>query len=144
MTGRRFVDTNIFVYAADRSPEEQTKHDIAIALLAEQPSELVISTQVLQEFYVVVTRRLRTPMSEDAALAAVRGIAMLEVVQVDIPLVLAAMETCRTAQLSLWDTLVIEAARYSNCSLVLTEDLSHGQQIRGVTVHNPFRPTSAA
>lgn len=142
MTGRSFVDTNVFVYAADFSGREQAKHDIAETLVAQSSPDLVVSTQVLQEFYVVVTRKLRLPMNEDQATAAVREMAKLEVVLVDVPMVLAAIETSRTVGLSLWDALTIEAARYAKCQRILTEDLSHGQVIRGVTVHDPFLAAS--
>jgi predicted nucleic acid-binding protein len=138
MTGRSFIDTNIFVYAADESPAGQFKHDIATALLADHRSNLVVSTQVLQEFYVVTTRKLRPPVPEDRAAAAVHGMARLEVVQVDVRLVLAAVAISRSTQLSLWDALMIEAARSAGCSQIVSEDLADGQVIHGVTVHNPF------
>lgn len=138
MTGRSFVDTNVFVYAADVSPSEQSKHDIASALLADGSNSRVISTQVLQEFYVVITRKLRRPMSQEAAAAAVHQMARLEVVQLDVPLIVAAIETSRAMGLSLWDALIVEAARYARCPRILTEDLSHGQEIHGVHIENPF------
>lgn len=138
MTARSFIDTNIFVYAADESPESQPKHDVATTFLAERRSDLVVSTQVLAEFYVVATRKLRPPVPEDRAAAAVQGMASLEVVQVDLSLVLAAIALSRAAALSLWDALMIAAARSAKCSQIVTEDLSHGQMIDGVTVHNPF------
>ncbi len=137
---RSFIDTNVFVYAADESPEERDKHKIASALLTADPDELVISTQVLQEFYVTVTRKLRTPLSAQRAASAVRAMAKLDVVQVDVPLVFAAMDTSRAATISLWDALMIEAARQARCGRILTEDLSHGQVIRNVAVENPFQP----
>lgn len=137
---RFFVDTNVFVYAADESPEEQHKHEVASALLATDPDDLVISTQVLQEFYVAVTRKLRIPLPEERAASAVRGMAKLEVVQVDVSLVLTAVDTSRVVRISLWDALMIEAARQAGCRRILTEDLSHGQMIRDVIVENPFRP----
>jgi predicted nucleic acid-binding protein len=102
-----------------------------------------VSTQVLQEFYVTVTRKLRVPLAEERAAAAARGLASLAVVGIDKPLVLAAMDTSRHARLSLWDALIIEAARDAGCERVLTEDLSHGQVIRGVRVENPFQAPTA-
>lgn len=143
MTGRSFVDTNVFVYAADTSPQEQSKHDVASALIAQGSAGLVVSTQVLQEFYVVVTRKLRIPMTEGQAAAAVHEMARLEVVRLDVPLIVAAIDTSRTVGLSLWDALTIEAARYARCQRILTEDLSHGQEIRGVIVENPFASAPA-
>lgn len=138
MTGRSFVDSNVVVYSVDANPGERAKHETAVRLLASEPDELVISTQVLQEFYVVVTRKLAYPLDEERAARALRGLAKLDVVGVDVPLVMAAAETSRAAKLSLWDALIIEAARQAGCARVFTEDMSDGQVIRGVTVKNPF------
>lgn len=138
MTARSFLDSNVIVYSVDESPEAKAKHEAAVALLSGQPDDLVISTQVLQEFYVVVTRKLRHKLDEDRAAQAVRGLAKLDVVSTDVPLVLDAADTSRAAHLSLWDALIIEAARRAGCFRVLTEDLSDGQVIRGVRIENPF------
>lgn len=138
MTGRTFLDSNVLVYSVDESPAEKAKHDRAAEVLTTQPDSLVVSTQVLQEFYVVSTRKLKNPLSEERAAKAVRGIAKLGVVGIDVPLVLAAVDTSRTAQLSLWDALIIEAASRAGCERVLSEDLNAGQIIRGVTIQNPF------
>jgi predicted nucleic acid-binding protein len=138
MNGRSFVDSNVVVYSVDANPDERAKRETAMALLASEPDDLVISTQVLQEFYVVVTRKLAYPLDEERAARALRGLAKLDVVGVDVPLVMAAAETSRTAKLSVWDALIIEAARQAGCARVFSEDMSDGQVIRGVTVKNPF------
>lgn len=138
MTGKTFLDTNILVYSVDASPAEKAKHDQAVEVLSSQPDDLVVSTQVLQEFYVVATRKLKLPLSEESAAAAVRGIAKLDVVDVSAPLVLSAIDISRSDQLSLWDSLIIEAARRAGCERVLSEDLNAGQVIRGVMIENPF------
>lgn len=138
MTGKTFLDSNILVYSVDESPVEKAKHARAIELLSADPESLVVSTQVLQEFYVVATRKLRSPLSEERAERAVRGIAKLDVVGVDASLVLAAIDTSRTVQISLWDALIIEAASRAGCDRILSEDLNTGQAIRGVTIENPF------
>jgi predicted nucleic acid-binding protein len=138
MTGRTFIDSNVLVYSVDESPAEKPKHERAVDLLSARPENLVVSTQVLQEFYVVTTRKLEHPLSEERAARAVRGIAKLDVVGVDVPLVLAAVETSRTVRLSLWDALIIEAASRAGCERVLSEDLNAGQVIRGVRIENPF------
>jgi predicted nucleic acid-binding protein len=138
MSGRTFVDTNVFVYSVDESLAEKAKHERAVELLSARPESLVLSTQVLQEFYVVTTRKLNPPLSGERAARAVRGIAKLQVVGVDVPLVLAAVDTSRTAQLSLWDALIVEAASRAGCERVLSEDLNAGQVIRGVHIDNPF------
>lgn len=138
MTGRTFLDSNVLVYSVDESPAEKAKHDRATEILSAHPDSLVVSTQVLQEFYVVTTRKLKPPLSTERASRAVRGIAKLDVVGVDVPLVLAAVDTSRTVQLSLWDALIIEAASRAGCDRVLSEDLNAGQVIHGVTIRNPF------
>ncbi len=97
-----------------------------------------MSTQVLQEFYVVTTRKLKSPLSAERAAKAVRGIAKLEVVGVDVPLMLAAVDTSRAAKISLWDALIIEAASRTGCDRVLSEDLNAGQVMHGVRIGNPF------
>ncbi len=142
MTPRTFVDTNIAVYAVDFDEQEREKQQVAAALLADDPDRLVVSAQVLQEFYVVVTRKLKRPMTQEQAKAAVESLAQLDVVSIDAPVVLAAIDTSRQAQVSLWDALIIEAARLAGCEQVLTEDLTDGQVIRGVQVHNPFPASS--
>jgi predicted nucleic acid-binding protein len=67
MTGRTFIDSNVLVYSVDESPAEKAKHERAVELLSARPEDLVVSTQVLQEFYVVTTRKLKNPLSEEIA-----------------------------------------------------------------------------
>jgi predicted nucleic acid-binding protein len=138
MTGKTFLDSNVLVYSVDESPAEKARHERAVELLSAHPEDLVVSTQVLQEFYAVTTRKLKTPLSEERAALAVRGLAKLDVVGVDAPLVLAAVDTSRLVRLPLWDALIIEAASRAGCERVLSEDLNATQVIRGVRVENPF------
>lgn len=139
VTGRAFVDTNVVADAADESPAERAKHDAAVELLAHDPENLVLSTEVLQEFYHVVTRKLEKPLDPQRAAAATRALTRLDVVGSDAELVLEAIDTSRSAQLSIWDALIIEAARRAGCERVISEDLADGQTIRGVRIENPFR-----
>lgn len=134
-----FVDTNVLVYAYDR--DEPAKRDVAIELLEElgESDDIVLSTQVLQEFFVTVTRKLARPLAPAEALEALRAWAELPTVQVDSALVLAAAETSRIASVSFWDALILEAAICHGCERLLSEDLQHGFELRGVRVHNPFR-----
>jgi predicted nucleic acid-binding protein len=138
MTGRTFLDSNILIYSVDESQAEKAKHARAVELLSGQAGDLVVSTQVLQEFYMVTTRKLKRPLSEERAAKAVRGIAKLDVIGVDVSLVLAAIDTSRTAKISLWDALIIEAASRAGCGRVLSEDLNAGQVMHGVRIENPF------
>lgn len=136
MSARAFVDTNVLVYAFD--DRDEAKRDRARALVAEPPAPLVISAQVIGEFHVTVTRKLPTPLGQDDAAAAVNELLRLPVVPVDGELARAAVRTSAEAQLSYWDALIVEAAVVGGCDLLLTEDLSAGQTIRGVRVENPF------
>jgi predicted nucleic acid-binding protein len=137
MTERTFVDTNVWVYAVDKAdPAKQAR---ATALLAPAAgSDFVVSTQVLIEFYVVVTRKLANPLAGEAAQAMVDQMARLPVVPTDSQLVLAAIAGSREWGISLWDALIIRAAEVSGCHLVLSEDLANGGIYGSVRVENPF------
>ena len=138
MSGRDFVDTNVLVYAVDES--EPRKRDRAREILAGEGAAtgLVLSTQVLCEFYVVATRRLARPLERAAAASAVGELSKLAVVGSDAQLVADGIRISIDAQLSLWDALIIAAARVAGCRRVLTEDLSDGAEIESVRVENPF------
>ena len=138
MRGRSFVDTNVLVYLYDS--DNPTKRARAGELVTEYgPSgKLVLSTQVLQEFFVTVTRKLARPLSLASAEQAVRHLSTYPVVAIDVQLVLGAIETMQAHRISLWDALIVEAARQSACEELLTEDLSDGASIAGVRVRNPF------
>ena len=133
-----FVDTNVLAYAHDRS--ETAKQPVAQALLDGlwRDRAGVLSTQVLQELYVVVTRKFDPPMPRGAARELVVLYGTWPVVQVDVPLVLAASELEEHHTLSFWDALVLEAARRAGATRLLTEDLQAGRRIGGVGIENPF------
>jgi len=113
-----------------------------LTLVVDEPENLVLSTQVLQEFYQVVTRRLEKPLDPQRATAATRALTRPDVVGSGAELVLAAIDTSRSAQLSSWDALIAEAARRAACERVPSEDLADGRTIRGVRIANPFRAPS--
>ena len=139
MSGRSFVDTNVLVYLFDSSaPDKQAR---ARELLAERgpAGELVLSTQVLQEFFVTVTRKLERPLSAEVAEAVVRRLTAYPVVSTTVGLVTAAIALARAHQVSLWDALIVEAAREAGCEELLSEDLADGASFAGVRVKNPFR-----
>ncbi len=139
MSDRCFVDTNVLVYLFDR--DEPTKQAVARGLLERVTSgmDLVISTQVLQEFYVTVTRKLRLPLAPQEAYEAVARFSSFSTVHIDPTLVLDAIRMSQQHQVSLWDALVIESALTAGCDRLLTEDLHHGWEIRSLQVENPFR-----
>ena len=136
MAHRTFVDTNVFVYLFDGdAPAKQSR---ARDILDSGDTTFVVSTQVLQEFYVTVTRKLATPLPALDAEAATRDLAAFEVVAPDARMVLRAIALARKASFSLWDALIVEAADAAGCDRLLSEDLQAGQAIGSVTVHNPF------
>jgi predicted nucleic acid-binding protein len=139
MSGKSFVDTNVLVYCFDASEPAKRKRALAIVDGDTDVGDLVLSTQVLQEFYVTVTRKLKRPLSSSEAQAAVEELAKLPVVQIDLAMVLSAIADCQAHRLSLWDTLILRSALTAHCDRVLTEDLQHGFQFEAVRVENPFR-----
>lgn len=137
MTSRVFVDTNVWVYTVDDG--EPDKQEQARQVLEPSPDkDLVVSAQVLGEFYVTVRRRLTETLAETDAVALVDRMRQLPVVPVDADLVSAAIANTREWQLSYWDALIVAAAEASGCDLVLSEDLNHGQVYGSVRVENPF------
>jgi predicted nucleic acid-binding protein len=133
-----FVDTNVLVYAHDRS--ETRKQPIAQALLDVlwRTRSGVLSTQVLQEFYVVTTRKFDPPMRRGAAREVVALYGEWPIVQVDVALILAASKLEERHAFSFWDALVVEAARRCGATRLLTEDLQAGRRIDGISIENPF------
>ena len=135
---RAFVDTNVLVYAHDSSALD--KHDKARGIVTGlwETGGGLLSTQVLQEFLVTVTRKIPRPMSLAVAKDIVSSLLAWEVVVNDGPAVLRAADLMTRHRLSFWDSLIVQAAIDGGASLLYSEDLTHGQSIRGVTIENPF------
>ena len=136
--GRTFVDTNVLLYAHDASETE--KQPIARALLERRWADRsgVVSTQVLQEFYVVATRKFQPPMRRPEARELVALYATWPVVQVDTALILDAAVLEDRFQLSFWDALITEAARRAGATRLVSEDLQAGRLVAGIAIENPF------
>jgi predicted nucleic acid-binding protein len=98
----------------------------------------MVSTQVLQEFYVSVTRKLAQPLDAETAYRAVEDLAALPVVQIDTTLILSAITRHRKEQVSFWDALIIQAALEGGAGILYTEDLQHGRVMDGLRIENPF------
>jgi predicted nucleic acid-binding protein len=135
---RTFVDTNVLVYAHDRSDTE--KQAIAQRVLDElwQSRTGALSTQVLQEFYVVATRKFDPRMSAEVAREILALYGEWSVTAVDLAMILDASVLEEAQQLSFWDALIVEAARRSGAQRLLTEDLQADRVIGGVRIENPF------
>ena len=138
MTGSTFFDTNVLVYAEDQ--DEPEKRAIALKLLAGHGTsdDIVLSAQVLNEFYVNV-RRLKRPLDATRAVNALEQLAAFPVVPVTADLVVAAAASSERYRISHWDALILETARAAGCTVVLSEDLNDGQDYDGVRVENPFK-----
>ena len=138
MSDRVFLDTNVFVYLYDSDqPDKQARARALVERLGFADA-IVISTQVLQEFYVNVTRKFARQLSDEQILLATRNLGRLPVVEVSVGMIFSAIGLARQFRLSFWDSLILEAALESQCRLLLTEDLQHGQRIGSLTVENPF------
>jgi predicted nucleic acid-binding protein len=138
MTADGMVDTNILVYAASRLPEDGNKAEIARPLLLQ--SGIGLSAQVLQEFIVVSTRKVRSPWTMDDALDWVETLEDFPCLPVDGALVRYGAELAIRHKVSYWDGAILAAAHRLNATTLYTEDLSHGQLYGSVRVVNPFLP----
>lgn len=138
MRGRVFFDTNVLVYLFDGdSPGKQAQ---ARELFAEhaRSGQIVLSPQILQEFYVTVTRKLARPVSPEDALAAVTQFTAFPLVPVDGAIVLRAIRLHQSDRLSFWDALVIQAALEGNCTKVFSEDMQSSRRFGNLVIQNPF------
>jgi len=137
MTAPFFVDTNVFVYADDRSdPRKQAiARDLIRRALRERTGK--VSLQVLQEFFSA-TRKLG--IEPVAAKRRIEIFARLDVVRLDVDDVQAAIDLHRLHDLSIWDALIVRAALISGCRTLFTEDLQHGRRFEGLEIVDPFRP----
>lgn len=135
---RAFFDTNVLLYLFDNSAPEKKARAQDIFFGEVEAGRAVLSTQILQEFYVNVTRKLAEPLPLEVAEEQVRDFARLPLVRVDEAMIFAAIQRSRSMSLSFWNALVVEGALRSGAGRLLTEDLQHGQRIEGLTVENPF------
>jgi len=138
MSANTFLDTNILVYAYDEHEPEKQIRAQTLLRTAIQEESAVLSVQVLGEFFVVVTRRIKEPLSANDAEKIIDALSILPVVEIDLTLVKRAIATKTRYRISYWDLLIVAAAERAGCSTILSEDLNHGQEYNGVLVENPF------
>ncbi len=133
----RFVDTNVLLYAISRHPDEGRKQQIAASILNDD--DLALSVQVLQEFYAQATRATRRDaLAHEQACRLIEAWMRYPVCPITVSIMNAALDTRRRWGIAYWDATIIEAARESKCSVVLSEDLQDGMDYNGVRVANPF------
>ncbi|SMP08728.1 Predicted nucleic acid-binding protein, contains PIN domain [Desulfurobacterium pacificum] len=135
---KAFFDTNILAYEFDS--RNTTKQEIASTLLTQwrTSGRIVISTQVLQELFVVLTKKLKPPLKESIAKEVIKTYSEFPVVIVNPNLILKAISIKERHKFSFWDSLILSTAIEAKCSILFTEDLSHGTVIEGVQIINPF------
>ena len=140
MKDKSFLDTNILVYAIDSDSAGQQKRRKARELVHEHIVNRsgVISVQVMQEFFVTATRKIANKLSVDESLEFLSYISVLEIVYPDEHLVFSAARELKHVQISFWDAMIVNSARISGCSTLLSEDLQGGSEIDGVKIINPF------
>jgi predicted nucleic acid-binding protein len=130
------LDANILVYAVSKSPVEAVKKKRALELILDK--DFGLSAQVLQEFYVTVTRKLKQPIPHDEAMEFLSSLAAFPLIPVDFELIRRGAEVSQRFQISYWDGAIISAAERLTAQILYSEDLSHNQLYGSVKVINPF------
>ena len=133
-----FLDTNILLNSISRNPADALKRERAIALLDRDDGAL--SVQVLQEFYVQATRATRPrPLPHETAIGLITVWTRFKVQEITLSMLASALEIKAAYGFSYWDSGVIAAARALGCRELYSEDMSHGREVEGVMIVNPFR-----
>ncbi len=137
MSVRSFFDTNVLVYADDKSAPAKQKRALELVAEHRRSGTGVLSLQVLQEYFVTVTRKLA--VDAQTARRKVELLAEFDVVTPEVTDILAAIDLHRLHNFSFWDALVLRAAKQAGCRVLLSEDLQHAREIDGVRIVNPFQ-----
>ena len=138
MTDRVFVDTNVLIYAHDL--DAGLKHNRAVSIVSDlwEKENGILSVQVLQEFYVNVTRKISRPLTPASARGVIQNYLAWHVETNEPSTVLLASEIGERNLLSFWDALIVASASKAGADRILSEDLNHGQVIEGILIENPF------
>lgn len=138
MNGNCFVDTNVLVYAHDRSAEEKHKRAARIVEELWESGRGVISTQVLQELCVALRKKTRPPLASGEIRAVLQDFARWRVIVNTAESALEALELELRYRINYWDALILSAAEQGGCEVLYSEDMSAGQHYGSVLVLNPF------
>jgi len=138
MKDRVFVDTNILIYAHDK--DAGAKHRMAAVVVEELWNNRngVISSQVIEEFYVNVTRKISRPLPRSEVRGIISNYFAWHMEPINPETILSASELEERYLLSFWDALIIATASQAGAETLLSEDLNHGQIVEGVLIHNPL------
>ena len=138
MSANYFVDTNILVYARDSSePDKQPEAKQLMAYLWANESGR-ISVQVMNEYYVTVTQKLKPGLSKEEARSDLRALALWQPLEMSKTLIESSWDIQDRYGYSWWDTLIISSALFFDCRYLLSEDMQHEQEIGSLTIINPF------
>jgi predicted nucleic acid-binding protein len=134
---RSFFDTNVLVYADDKAAPAKQRRALELVAEHRRAGTGVVSLQVLQEYFVTVTRKLQV----DARIARrkVELLAEFDVATPDVADILAAIDLTRLHSFSFWDALVLRSAQQAGCGVLFTEDMQHARELDGLRIVNPFR-----
>lgn len=135
----QFVDSNILVYAYDLAQGEKREKAKARLLSLWESGFGCVSIQVLQEFFVSVTRKSEFPLSSEQAAQVIHDFSDWKVHRPGIKDVIAAIDLHERYRISFWDAMILQSARQSGCSILWSEDFSEGEDYAGVKVFNPFK-----
>lgn len=136
MRGRIFFDTNILIYADDADAGAKQERAQQVVEAALNNGNGVLSTQVLQEYFVVATKKLGLPA--EIAQKKVEILATMTVLAIEVQHVVEAIKLHRLYGYSFWDCLILHCAKTAGCPRLLSEDMQHGRSIEGVTIESPF------
>lgn len=139
MKGKYFLDTNILVYAHDSGYLSQKNISESLIVKGIMDEVAVISTQVLSEFFVTITRKVEKPLAVKAAKKEIKLLGSMEIVELDMEMILLAIDLHIKNKISYWDSLIIISAQQSGCSCIYSEDLSDGQIFNNIKVINPYK-----
>lgn len=138
MSVRQFVDTNILIYAHDLDAGEKYQRAAGLVRDLWENGEGVISIQVLQEFYVTITRKIPQPLPYASARELVEAYCAWQVECPAARTVLTASEIQERNGLSFWDAMIVATAVQARAEVLYSEDMNHGQFIEGIRIENPF------
>jgi predicted nucleic acid-binding protein len=137
---RCFVDTNILVYAHDSSSGEKNRKSRDLLNALWKTGNGLLSTQVLQEFFVIVTQKIPKAIPRHTARLIIKSLGQWRLMLIDRETILEAIDLQDLYRLSFWDALIMETAIRGEARFLLSEDLQHGFEVGSITVVNPFNP----
>ena len=142
MSVRSFFDTNVLVYTDDADARPKRERSLDLLMQHRRGRVAVLSTQVLQEYFVASTRKLG--VSVELARRKVALFAQFEVVRIDSAMIVAAIDLHRLHGFAFWDALIIRSALQAGCAVLYSEDLQPGRTVEGLSIVNPFAAAGGA